>query len=223
MYSDNAKTFVSASTALRSEFGAACPTWKFIAPRAAWWGGWWERLVRTVKSSLRKTLGQNRLHKVELETCLAEVEACVNSRPLTFVGDEPDSCFPLTPAHFLSGRLAGARLDVSDDAQEVTASMLRERELDRQNLLARFWAVWQNDYLRSLPHAMRKFKSRGRLQVGSVVLVRDDHLPRMQWQMGAVVKVHPGSDGVVRVADVRTAKGVRTRAVQCLHDLEVLE
>ena len=83
--------------------------------------------------------------------------------------------------------------------------------------------MWQNDYLRSLPHAMRKFKSRGRLQVGSVVLVRDDHLPQMQWQMGGVVKVHPGSDGVVRVADVRTSKGVRTRAVQCLHDLEVLE
>ena len=71
------------------------------------------------------------LDKVELETCLAEVEACVSSRPLTFVGDEPHSCFPLTPAHFLSSRLAGARLDVSDDAQEVTTSMLRERELDR--------------------------------------------------------------------------------------------
>ncbi|GFU20625.1 integrase catalytic domain-containing protein [Trichonephila clavipes] len=23
--------------------------WKFIPPTAAWWGGWWERLVRTVK------------------------------------------------------------------------------------------------------------------------------------------------------------------------------
>jgi hypothetical protein len=23
--------------------------WKFVAPRAAWWGGWWERMIGTVK------------------------------------------------------------------------------------------------------------------------------------------------------------------------------
>ncbi|GFU94531.1 integrase catalytic domain-containing protein [Trichonephila clavipes] len=31
--------------------------WKFIPPTAAWWGGWWERLVRTVKELLKCTLG----------------------------------------------------------------------------------------------------------------------------------------------------------------------
>ena len=44
------------------------------------------------------------LTKVELETILLEVEACVNSRPLTFVSDEFDSSRPLTPSHFLTGR-----------------------------------------------------------------------------------------------------------------------
>jgi len=223
VYSDNAKTFVAASTSLRSELGAASPDWKFIAPRAAWWGGWWERLVRTVKGSLRKTLGKDCLTKIELETCLTEVEACINSRPLTFVSDELESFAPLTPAHFLSGRAAGTRLDVVDDAQEVTASMLQERDLERQSMLARFWVVWQNDYLRSLPHSVRKFKSRGRLQVGSVVLIQEDGLPRLRWEMGVVCKLHPGSDGLVRAADVRTARGIRTRAVQRLHDLEMLE
>ncbi|GFT35070.1 integrase catalytic domain-containing protein [Nephila pilipes] len=29
-------------------------TWRFIAPRAAWWGGWWERLIGIVKQCLRK-------------------------------------------------------------------------------------------------------------------------------------------------------------------------
>lgn len=223
IYSDNARTFSAASVALRAELGAACPEWKFIAPRAAWWGGWWERLVRSVKSSLRKTLGKSCLTRVELETCLIEVEACVNSRPLTFVGDEPDGCFPLTPSHFLSGRLAGTRLAVEDDSQQVTSTVLRERDLECKRLLAKFWAVWQGDYLRSLPHSVRKFKSRGRLQVGSVVLIHEEGLPRMRWVMGVVCKLHPGSDGVIRAADVRTAGGVRTRAVQRLHDLEMLE
>ncbi len=38
--------------------------------------------------------------KVELETCLMEIEVCVNSRPLTFVGDTCDSVTPLTPSHW---------------------------------------------------------------------------------------------------------------------------
>ena len=40
---------------------------------------------------------------------------------------------------------------------------------------------------------------------------------------GVVERLHPGCDGVVRVADVRTSRGVRTRPVQRLHDLEVLD
>ena len=119
--------------------------------------------------------------------------------------------------------MAGTRLAVSDDAQQVTASLLRERDLERQGLMAKFWAVWQNDYLRNLPHSVRKFKTRGRLQVGSIVLIQEDGLPRLRWAMGVVSKLYPGTDGVVRAADVRTAGGVRTRAVQRLHDLELLE
>ncbi|GFV04285.1 uncharacterized protein TNCV_919061 [Trichonephila clavipes] len=32
-------------------------SWKFIPPTAAWWGGFWERIVRTLKELLRRTLG----------------------------------------------------------------------------------------------------------------------------------------------------------------------
>ncbi|XP_043210612.1 uncharacterized protein LOC122375344 isoform X2 [Amphibalanus amphitrite] len=223
MYSDNAKTFRAAATSLLAELGPAGPEWKFIAPRAAWWGGHWERLVRTVKSSLRKTLGRSVLSKVELETLLLEVEACVNSRPLTFVSDDVDGARPLTPSHFLSGRVAGVRAFVVDDSDQVSASSLTERDVEHQNMLAKFWSVWQTDYLRSLPHSVKKFKSRGKLQIGSVVLIREDNVPRLHWLMGVVEHLHPGSDGVVRAADVRTAQGVRTRPVQRLHDLEVLD
>ncbi|GFT12637.1 transposable element Tc3 transposase [Trichonephila clavipes] len=33
--------------------------WKFIPPTAAWWGGWWERLVRIIKELLRRSLGKS--------------------------------------------------------------------------------------------------------------------------------------------------------------------
>lgn len=56
IYSDNAKTFVSK---LQQYFSLLSPEWKFIAPRSPWWGGWWERLVRSVKSALKKFLALN--------------------------------------------------------------------------------------------------------------------------------------------------------------------
>ena len=87
IYSDNACTFKGADAYLQRHFGHLAHRWKFMVPRAPWWGGMYERLVRSVKAALRKSLGQRSLSKTELETVLAEVEACVNSRPLTFVGD----------------------------------------------------------------------------------------------------------------------------------------
>ena len=107
IYSDNAGTFKAAESQLVKLFGPNTPQWKYIMPKSPWWGGWWERLIRSVKSALRKTLGKLTVNKTELETTLIEIEACVNSRPLTFLGDEVDSMQPLTPSHFLIGRSAG--------------------------------------------------------------------------------------------------------------------
>ena len=61
----------------------------------------------TVKRSsgiLKKTLGQRALTVVELNTLLVEVEACINSRPLTFVSDDSQCAQPLSAAHFLLNR-----------------------------------------------------------------------------------------------------------------------
>ena len=43
-------------------------TWKFIALKAAWWGGWCERMIGTTKRCLRKVLGRFRFPKVGLNT-----------------------------------------------------------------------------------------------------------------------------------------------------------
>ncbi|XP_064475507.1 uncharacterized protein LOC135389381 [Ornithodoros turicata] len=87
IYSDNALTFRRAAKDIRGLWehinSAAvrdfCSThnirWRFIVERAAWWGGFWERMVRTVKGCLRKTLGKARLGYEALETVLHEVEA----------------------------------------------------------------------------------------------------------------------------------------------------
>jgi hypothetical protein len=110
IYSDNAQTFHAAnreltdvwrtlSAAKTHRFMAQYSiTWKFIAPRAAWWGGWWERMVGTTKRCLRKVLGRTQATDEELATTLVNIEAALNSRPVT--QDTEDA---LTPAHFLCG------------------------------------------------------------------------------------------------------------------------
>lgn len=222
VYCDNFRTFKCAERLLQSRYGRLAPQFKFSAPLAPWWGGQFERMVRTVKSALKKSLGQRYLSKAELQTILVEIEACVNSRPLTFVGDTPDDPLPLTPAHFLTGHSAGFQARTAEEPLAVTAESLRARAKVRERRLRKFWQVWRSDYLRGLPLSVRQFTQQGKLTEGSVVLVRDENQPRQKWEMGVVTKLFPGRDGVPRSAEVRTARGRKTRAVQRLHDLEVL-
>jgi len=70
-------------------------TWKFVAPRAAWWEGWWERFIGTTNRYLRKVLGQSQATDEELATTLVSIEAAFNSRSTT---QDEDA---LTPAQFL--------------------------------------------------------------------------------------------------------------------------
>ena len=77
LYSDNAKTFRAGPNEMLRLYGDAAPRWRFIAARAPWWGGAWERLIRSVKSCLRRTIGRHRLVRKELETLLVEVENTV--------------------------------------------------------------------------------------------------------------------------------------------------
>ena len=100
-YSNIARTFINCQQYITRVFGNNAPQWKFIPPCSPWWGGWWERLVRTVKSSLKKTLHYLQVEKIELETIVTEIESIINSRPLTYVSDDPSEQGPLTPAHFL--------------------------------------------------------------------------------------------------------------------------
>ncbi|GBO10030.1 hypothetical protein AVEN_147955-1 [Araneus ventricosus] len=85
MYSDNAKTFKKSNRELEQiskillhdkfpDF--ICNqkiTWKFIVERGAWWGRFYERLVKSVKECLRKVLVRALLSFEELSTIITEV------------------------------------------------------------------------------------------------------------------------------------------------------
>ena len=111
MLTDNAKTFKSASVDVKkisksSEVKKYLANrqidWQFIMEQAPWWGGFWERLVRSVKRCLKKSVGRSLLTFEELRTLVVEIEATLNNRPLTYIYDDEEGLsYPLTPADLI--------------------------------------------------------------------------------------------------------------------------
>ena len=61
----------------------------FIVVRAPWRGGFWEKLIQSVKKYLRKLIGRYILIFEQIQTLFVEVEAIVNlPNPLTYVHDD---------------------------------------------------------------------------------------------------------------------------------------
>lgn len=189
--------------------------WEFIVELAPWMGGFYERLVALVKRSLRKAIGKVCLTNEQLLTLLKEAEAVINSRPLTYVGDDINSYVTLTPAHFLSlNPKVGVPAYIQDDANDTdysptTTSAERMVNMWKKGLkhLNSFWKIWTDDYLLSLrERPQRKLKeprtkSPFSANVGDVILIKDD-LPRGMWRIGRIHELMKSRDGQTRSAKV---------------------
>ena len=63
----------------------------------------WESLVKSVKKTLKAIVKDRTFTEDCLHTFLCEVEAVLNSRPLTAISDDINDIEPLTLNHFLTG------------------------------------------------------------------------------------------------------------------------
>ena len=217
IYSDNAKTFKSASALLQRQFDNCSFKWKFSIPLAPWYGGFWERLFRSIKGSLKKSLGNRAVPRSELETVLFEVEACINSRPLTTVAHS-DPPHILTPSNFLIGR--GTPLTTSELLSLEKVNSLSETYKQQKDAVRSFWEIWQTEYIRNLPPLKRKNDNHS-LAVGSIVLIKEEGKPRIEWPLALILKLIPGRDGLIRAVQLKTARGNFTRAIKKLVRLEI--
>ena len=197
LMSGNAKGFKAAFVQKLKVLGPDGPEWKFIVPRAPWWGGWWAWLIRCVKYSLRKSVGNKSLTRVELETIVVEIEVILNSRPPTFVRDDQEARVPLTPSHFLVGRTVISKPAGLSEIPTSSADDLALRLSYRNDLVEKFWHLWIKMYLRSLP-PHRGPLLEDSLKVGSVVIIQDEGSPRLQRPLGVVQELYSGRDGHVR-------------------------
>ena len=145
-------------------------------------------------------------------TVLTQVEACLNSRPLTNLPHacESDTIEVLTPGHFLVGKPLEALPDPSLSYRSV--SLLRRWHLC-QSLVRHFWKRWSSKYVATLCRYTKWHQPKRNLPVGDIVVLQEDNVIPATWPLARVVEVHPGSDGLVRVVTIRTSAGVYKRPV----------
>ncbi|XP_072934945.1 uncharacterized protein [Epargyreus clarus] len=117
IHSDNGTNFVGASRTLQKSFidiqqlldpallqelSDMNVEWHFNAPSWPSAGGLWEAAVKSLKYHLRRVTGEQKLTYEEFSTLLAQLEGCLNSRPLCTLTENPEDLSILTPSHFLS-------------------------------------------------------------------------------------------------------------------------
>ena len=226
LWSDNATTFHGADAALRSIFREARHDhqliqtdlanrgirWRFIPPAAPHFGGLWEAAVKSAKTHLKKVVGQRLLTYEEMSTLTTQIELCLNSRPLTPMTGDVEDLRVLTPGHLLTGFQLNT-LPEPVDANRGTLDCLTHWNLV-QGMRNQFWTQWARDYLHTLQQRLKWQQPRDNLKVDDLVVVLDATLLQNgRWPLGRIISAHPGPDGRVRVATVRTSTGEYTRPI----------
>lgn len=155
-------------------------------------------------------LGNCHLIYEELYTILTQIEAILNSRPLTPLSSHPEDLTPLTPGHFLIGRPMTA-LPTKDYQNSKTETHLTRYQRIEQ-LRQHFWARWSKEYISELQIRTKWQTPSKPLEINSLVLIKEDNMPPLKWKLGRVVALFPGLDGIARVAEIRTANGIVKRS-----------
>lgn len=139
---------------------------------------------------------------------------------MTYVPLDLDADAALTPNHFLRGSVAAVQ-DISGK-QFAEAEALRDSYKRSQSLADLLWKRWICEYIPTLNQRSKWHQDTEPLVEGDVVYIVDDN-NRKSWVRGIVTKVIKGSDGRIRQALVKTAKGEFKRPVAKLAVLEIRE
>ncbi|KAG8225878.1 hypothetical protein J437_LFUL006038 [Ladona fulva] len=177
------------SRAIAKSLGTSGTEWRFNPSSAPHFGVIWEAAMKSIKYLLRRVFREDRLIFEELYTLLCQVEACLYSRPLTPLSDDPNDTKSLTSLHFL---INGWKLI--------------------QQIFHHFWQRWSRVYLPSLQIRNKLTQPEADINVGDLVLLFSESAPA-RWPLARVAAADPGGDNHVHMETVRTADSVFQRPI----------
>ncbi|KXJ73401.1 hypothetical protein RP20_CCG015942 [Aedes albopictus] len=169
-----------------------------------------------MKKHLRIVLGKQTVTYEDMTTILAQIEACLNSRPLCALSSSIDSCEALTPGHYVIGQPLNL-------VPEPRVTDIPENRLDKYQRLRRvvedLWDRFKTEYVTSLQTRNKWQASEENLKVADLVLVKNDSAPPAYWELARVTALHPDRSGVVRNVTLQRGQTTYQRPV---HKLVVL-
>ena len=229
--SDNGSNFIGASAELSKAFqemdhvkindylkqyGGEWMSWKRNPPFASNMGGVWERQIRSARSilnSLLKTHAQS-LTDESLETLLVEVEAIVNSRPLTTeIINDVTSLSPLSPINLLTLK---SKVVMPPPGVFSKPDLYCRKHWRRvQHISNEFWNRWRKEVLFTLQKRHKWNKIQRNCKIGDIVLLKED-TDRNKRPLAKVISVNKDIEGVVRSVKLQ----VGTSGVDSARNLE---
>lgn len=229
--SDNATNFKLMSEILEAPYCVDKKIrWRFIPQLAPWFGGFYERLVGIVKNCLKRTLEKHLLNDNQMSTIIKEIEAVINTRPLTCVDSELTHI--LKPADFLTlGRNIVMRSRSNSLVPQGSNTKVDLINSWKRGLivLEEFKDMFTNHYLLSLRErynsAYKQPRVTSKLQPveGQIVQIKSDSKNREDWKVGKITSLSKGSDNLCRTAKVKVGDKEFTRSIAHLYPLEIEE
>ncbi|GFY26556.1 integrase catalytic domain-containing protein [Trichonephila clavipes] len=192
--------------------------WHQNVPGAPHMGGLWEAGIKSTKYHLKRVVGETKLTYEEFETFLTQIEACLNSRALTPISNDPNDLSALTPGHFIIGRPLTS-IPEPNYIDSNNSYLTRWQHI--QKLVQQFWKRWHKEYLTRLQQRPKWLLPTKNFQVNDLCLIKDDNLPPTRWKMGRIVQLCPGLDNKVRVVNVKTSDGIFKRNITKLSLLPI--
>ncbi|XP_058817718.1 uncharacterized protein LOC131681030 [Topomyia yanbarensis] len=150
--------------------------WKLIPPRAPHFGGLWEAAVKSAKNHLLEEVDNTTVTQDEMLALLAQVEMCLNSRPITEMFSDPSDLEALTPGNFLVGSNMQA-IPEFDYKQQPDNRLTRWQLM--QKLFQAIWKRWNTEYLQQLQARSTKgIKPAVDIEVDRLVIMKEDNIPQ---------------------------------------------
>ncbi|VDK40503.1 unnamed protein product, partial [Cylicostephanus goldi] len=204
--------------------------WRHITPYAPWQGGFYERLIKSIKHALYKAIHPANISSFDhLTTVITEIEACLNSRPLTYQGSDQESLNIIRPIDFVQRDVvltfpysqseppSDTTYHTREEMQALETRMQAEKALQASCAITeKFWKIWREQYLPSLREKHKQNISSKRHckedpRVNDVVLISDPVLPRNEWKIARITALRKNLRGEIREAELITHKKRKLR------------
>ena len=196
---------------------------------SAWVGAVWERMIKTVKLCLYKSVGKQLLGYHEMLTLISNIQLAVNSRPLTYMSSD-DDMNPITPNSFLKHNARKSIFlkqeeDYMWNGETPDREQLVEELSLQEETFQRFKERWYQEYLLNLREQYRELHQadwQNRIAPGDVVLLKLPNKPRPYWLLGIVLDLVFRHDNKVRSVKIKRGDGTITHhSINLLYPLEL--